>query len=310
MTQQETGPEAPRAGVPVTLAPGLRRILAPNPSPMTFWGTNTYLLGRRGLAVIDPGPDLPAHLEAILDALRPEQRITHILVTHAHLDHAPLARRLSDATGAPVLAFGDARSGRSAVMERLAEEGLAGGGEGVDAGFAPDIALPDAAEVEGDGWQLTALHTPGHFGNHMCFAWREAEALFTGDLVMGWASSLVSPPDGDLTDFMASCARLASARWQSFHPGHGAPVEDPAARLDWLIAHRRSREAQIRAALAEAPGSPDALARRIYAETPPALLPAAARNVFAHLVDLAGRGLVRPAGPLSAEAEFHPTGAT
>ncbi|RBI84913.1 MBL fold metallo-hydrolase [Rhodosalinus halophilus] len=309
MTQQQTGPEAPRAGVPVTLAPGLRRILAPNPSPMTFWGTNTYLLGQRGLAVIDPGPDQPAHLEAILDALRPEQHITHILVTHAHLDHAPLARRLSDATGAPVLAFGDARSGRSAVMRRLAAEGLAGGGEGVDAGFAPDIALADAAEVEGDGWRLAALHTPGHFGNHMCFAWREAEALFTGDLVMGWASSLVSPPDGDLTDFMASCARLASVRWQSFHPGHGAPVEDPAARLDWLIAHRRSREAQIRAALAEAPGSPDALARRIYADTPPALLPAAARNVFAHLVDLAGRGLVRPAGPLSAEAEFHPTGA-
>ena len=293
----------PRHALP--LGPGLRRITAPNPSPMTFRGTNTYLLGTRGLAVIDPGPDDPAHLEAILAALRPGQRITHILVTHAHLDHSPLARPLARETGAPVLAFGDARAGRSAVMTRLAAAGLAGGGEGVEAGFAPDATLADGAEVAGDGWRLTALHTPGHFGNHLCFA--AGDTLFTGDLVMGWASSLVSPPDGDLTDLMASCARLSGHRWHVMHPGHGAPIADPAARLAWLLAHRRSREAQIRAALAEAPGTADALARRIYADTPPELLPAAARNVFAHLVDLAGRDLARPEGPLSAGAVFHAT---
>ncbi|REC53726.1 MBL fold metallo-hydrolase [Rhodosalinus sediminis] len=293
----------PRHALP--LGPGLRRITAPNPSPMTFRGTNTYLLGTRGLAVIDPGPDDPAHLEAILAALGPGQRITHILVTHAHLDHSPLARPLARETGAPVLAFGDARAGRSAVMTRLAAAGLAGGGEGVETGFAPDATLADGAEVAGDGWRLTALHTPGHFGNHLCFA--AGDTLFTGDLVMGWASSLVSPPDGDLTDFMASCARLSGHRWRVMHPGHGAPIADPAARLAWLLAHRRTREAQIRAALAEGPGTADALARRIYADTPPELLPAAARNVFAHLVDLAGRDLARPEGPLSAGAVFHAT---
>lgn len=290
---------------PLPLGAGLRRLTAPNPSPMAFRGTNTYLLGTRGLAVIDPGPNDPAHLEAILAAVGPGQRITHILVTHAHLDHSPLARPLARETGAPVLAFGDARAGRSAVMTRLAEAGLAGGGEGVETGFAPDATLADGAEVAGDGWRLRALHTPGHFGNHLCFA--AGDTLFTGDLVMGWASSLVSPPDGDLTDFMASCARLAGHRWRVMHPGHGAPIADPAARLDWLIAHRRTREAQIRAALAEAPGTAETLARRIYADTPPELLPAAARNVFAHLVDLAGRDLARAEGPLSAEARFHAT---
>lgn len=296
--------QGPVPGEAVTLAPGLRRIVAPNPSPMTFWGTNTYLLGTRGLAVIDPGPASEAHLAAILAALAPGQRVTHVLVTHAHLDHSPLARRLAEQTGAPVMAFGDARAGRSAVMERLARGGLAGGGEGVDASFVPDVALADGAAVEGDGWRLEALHTPGHFGNHLCFAWEGA--LFTGDLVMGWASSLVSPPDGDLTDFMASCARIAARDWRVLHPGHGAPVADAAARIGWLVEHRRMREAQILAALAEAPGTAADLAARIYAETPPALLPAAARNVFAHLVDLAGRGLAAPEGDLGDGARFRP----
>ena len=302
MTAPDHLAEAPTPGEAVGLTRGLRRIVAPNPSPMTFWGTNTYLLGDRGIAVIDPGPDRPEHLQAILAALTPGQRITHILVTHAHLDHSPLARPLARATGAPVLAYGDARAGRSAVMERLAAQGLAGGGEGVDAAFVPDLTLGDGAVLEGDGWRLEALHTPGHFGNHLCFAW--GETLFTGDLVMGWASSLVSPPDGDLTDFMASCDRLAGRDWAVLHPGHGAPVMAPRARIDWLLAHRRSREAQILAALAGAPGSAEDLAHRIYAQTPPALLPAAARNVFAHLVDLTGRRLARPEGPLAAGAVF------
>jgi len=293
---------APATGRPETLAPGLRRIVAPNPSPMTFWGTNTYLLGETDLAVIDPGPDSAPHLEAILEALRPGQRISHVLVTHAHRDHSPLARPLAERTGAPVLAFGGPEAGRSAVMARLAAAGMAGGGEGVDAAFAPDTTLADGAEIAGAGWRLTALHTPGHFGGHLSFAW--GRALFSGDHVMGWASSLVSPPDGDLTDFMASCRRLAERDWEVFHPGHGAPVAKPAARLEWLIQHRLSREAQILAALAEAPLDATALARRLYVETPPALLPAATRNVFAHLVDLASRNRVAPEGPLAVEAAF------
>ena len=292
----------PPIGTAETLEPGLRRIVAPNPSPMTWRGTNTYLVGETGLAVIDPGPDDPAHLRAILEAVGPGQHVSHILVTHAHLDHSPLARGLAQATGAPVLAYGDARAGRSAVMQMLEANGLAGGGEGVDAGFAPDIALADGDTVQGDGWEIRALWTPGHFGNHLAFLW--GDVGFSGDLVMGWASSLVSPPDGDLTDFMASCRRLRSGSWRVLHSGHGAPIDAPAERLDWLIAHREGREAQIRDALADGPASAAALAARIYRETPSALLPAATRNVFAHLVDLTTRGLAAPLDQLSETATF------
>lgn len=296
----------PQPGLAVELEPGLRRILAPNPSPMTYRGTNTYLIGTGSLAVIDPGPDSAQHLEAILAAVRPGQQITHIIVTHCHLDHSPLARSLSQATSAPVFAFGGADAGRSEVMSRLAGSGLAGGGEGIDTGFAPDITVGDGEVISGDGWELEVIHTPGHLGNHIALAW--GDACFTADHVMGWASSLVSPPDGDLTDFMASCRRLRQRSWRVFHPGHGAPVTDPAGRLDWLIAHRESREAAILQALAEAPAPARALAEQIYTETPAALLKAAERNVFAHLVDLSGRGLAAPQGPLSAAAVFERRG--
>ena len=164
----------PPAGQAQTLAPGLQRILAPNPSAMTWRGTNTYLVGTRNLAVIDPGPSDPAHLQAIVNSLRPGQSISHILVTHAHLDHSPLAADLARETGAPILAYGDALAGRSAVMQGLAESGMAGGGEGVDHSFRCDIALADGACVQGDGWQITAHWTPGHFGNHLAFQWGDA----------------------------------------------------------------------------------------------------------------------------------------
>lgn len=283
-----------------TLAPGLRRILAPNPSPMTGPGTNSFLIGEDRLAVIDPGPALPAHLDTLLAAIG-GRRVEAILVTHAHLDHSPLARPLAEATGAPVMAYGDARAGRSAVMRQLAHEGLAGGGEGVDTAFRPDVTLADGEVIEGPDWRITALWTPGHMGNHLCFAL--GDRVFTGDLVMGWASSLVSPPDGDLTDFMASCRRLSGQDWAQLLPAHGESVDDPAARLAWLIAHRETREAQILAALTR-PAGIEALTRAIYTEVTPALLPAAARNVFAHLVDLHGRGLVGCDGALSEHAIF------
>ena len=292
----------PEIGLAETLEPGLRRIVAPNPSPMTYRGTNTYLLGETDVAVIDPGPDSPAHLEAILAAIEPGQRISHIIVTHTHLDHSPLARPLAARTGAEVWAFGDATAGRSAVMQGLAEAGLMGGGEGVDHGFRPDHSLADGDVLEGDGWVLEVLHTPGHIGNHLCLAW--GHACLTADHVMGWATSLVSPPDGDLTDFMASCEKLGARNWRVFYPGHGAPVLDPNARLDWLVAHRRTREASILKALSAGPATAEDLARAIYTETPAALLAAATRNVLAHLVDLTGRGRVAPQGVLQAEAHF------
>lgn len=296
----------PPVGVAIELEPGLRRILAPNPSPMTYRGTNTYLVGSADIVVIDPGPDDDRHLQAILEALSDRQRVSCIVVTHSHVDHSPLAAKLSAQTGAPVAAFGDATAGRSKVMEKLARTGLAGGGEGIDTSFSPDITLSDGDKIDGEGWNLEVIHTPGHLGNHIALAW--GDACFTADHVMGWASSLVSPPDGDLTDFMASCRRLRGREWRVFHSGHGAPVRKPAERLDWLIGHRLAREAAILEALADGPSTARSLAQQIYTDTAPALLPAAERNVFAHLVDLYGRLLVAPVEDLTATAAFFKIG--
>jgi glyoxylase-like metal-dependent hydrolase (beta-lactamase superfamily II) len=299
---QASGESAPPVGMARAVGNGVRAILAPNPSPMTHWGTNTYLLGTRALAVIDPGPDDPAHLAAILGALGPGQSISHIFVTHAHLDHSPLAARLSEATGAPVLAYGDAGAGRSAVMAGLVETGGIGGGEGVDAGFAPDLVLCDGEQVTGDGWQITAHWTPGHFGNHMSF--QAGGDVFSGDLVMGWASTLISPPDGDLAQFRAACARLSGLRAARLLPGHGAPVDDPAARIALLVAHRDAREAAILAALTDGPASAHAIAARIYTDTPAALMPAAARNTLAHLIDLMQKSHIERLDPLGPDTRF------
>lgn len=287
----------------IWLEPGLRRITAPNPSPMTYRGTNSYLVGEGELAVIDPGPNDPRHLEAILAALAPGETIEAILVTHSHRDHSPLARHLSAATGAPILAAGPSDWGLSAVMARLAAEGGLGGGEGVDAGFAPDQQVAEGARISGGWGQIEVLETPGHMANHLSFAWQGA--LFTGDLVMGWSSSLVSPPDGDMAAFMASCLRLTEREDRVFHPGHGDPVTAPRTRLDELIGHRRMREAQIIAALSkETAASAAELTRRLYADLQPTLWAAAERNVLAHLIDLAQRNMATPQGPLTATARF------
>ena len=186
--------------------------MALNPAPMTFRGTNTYLLGRSDIAVIDPGPDHKGHLQAILGALHPGQRITHVIVTHTHLDHSPLARPLAEATGAPVIGFGGPHAGRSEIMRSLAAAGLPDAGEGVDMRFAPDRTVAEGNRIAGPDWELEVIHTPGHLGNHISLGWQDA--CFTGDHVMGWASSLISPPDGDLSDFMTSCRRLGKRMWR------------------------------------------------------------------------------------------------
>ncbi len=288
------------------MEPGLIRLLAPNPSPMTLHGTNTYLIGTRALAVIDPGPESEAHLQAITAAAG-GRAIEAIFVTHSHVDHSRLAPALARLTGAPVLAFGDSAAGRSPSMEALAKAGAIGGGEGVDAAFRPDRTLADGETIHGTGWQITALHTPGHFGNHMCFAWNGA--LFTGDHVMGWASSLVSPPDGNLAHFMASCRRLLTRRERIFYPGHGAPVRAPRKRLRELIAHREMREAQILEALRGGPLSAAAITGRIYRDTPAPLLPMAERNVLAHLLALREAGRIEAPEHIGANAPFRLIGA-
>lgn len=271
---------------------------------MTYWGTNTYLLGNgSGLCIIDPGPESSAHLGALLDAIGTAQ-VSHIVVTHSHLDHSPLAARLSALTGAPVIGYGPYDAGRSPIMQQLIDAGLDSGGEGLDRTFTPDLTVKDGEIIRGSDWNMRVLHTPGHLGNHICLRWNDA--IFTGDHVMGWSSSLVSPPDGDLTDFMKSCQKLTKHKVDQFLPGHGPPVTNPAARLEWLIGHRLAREAQILAALSsQAKGlTLTALTRMVYDDTPTHLHMAAARNVLAHLVDLSGRNMAGFSQPIREETLF------
>lgn len=269
---------------------------------MTYWGTNTYMIGKGAVAVIDPGPKDSRHLNAILFALSPDESISHIFVTHAHLDHSALAPDLAKATGAPVLAFGPAEAGRSPRMQALAKEITLTGGEGVDTGFQPDLCLVDGEVISAESWSLEALHTPGHMANHLCYAW--GETLFSADHVMGWASSLVSPPDGDMGDYIASLRRLSARAWRTALPGHGAPIDEPSARIADLIAHRADREAAILCALSRAPSRIPDLVERLYSETPRALFPAASRNVFAHLLYLHEQGRVTAAPSTTPEALY------
>jgi len=289
------------------VAPGVRRITCSNPSPYTFTGTQTYLVGTGDVAVIDPGPKNLDHLGAILAALGPGERVSHILVTHSHTDHSPGARLLAAKTDAPIHAFGPHGSGLSETMQRLVAEGAEiGGGEGGDHEFRPDIAMEEGDSLTGDDWTLGALHTPGHLSNHLSFVLEGTGIVFTADMVMGFATTLVSPPDGDMAAFMASLDKLAARTGDRLYlPGHGHPVEDPAGMVAWQIAHRRERFAQILAALADGPKDATELTRAIYTDIDPALMGAARRNVLASLIGLADRGRVGCTGPIRVDAVFH-----
>jgi glyoxylase-like metal-dependent hydrolase (beta-lactamase superfamily II) len=272
------------------MTPDIRRVVAQNPSPMTGRGTNTYIIGHGDVAVIDPGPDLATHAAAIAAALQSGERISHIFVTHTHLDHSALAHPLAATTGAVVLGFGAFDAGRSAIMCRLAAEGLRDGGEGIDRHFRPDVALRDGDVVSAPSWALRALHTPGHASNHLCFA--AADHLFSGDHVMGWSSSLISPPDGDMAAYMASLGRLRETAWTTAFPGHGDVIADPDGRIAALIAHRQLRASALQAALADGPQTISAMTARLYHDIPAALHPAASRNILAHAIDLREQKIV------------------
>jgi hydroxyacylglutathione hydrolase len=298
---------APPIGIPEALAPGLRVVTAPNAGPMTFTGTRSYIVGEGEVAVIDPGPDDPSHLAALRAALGGE-RVAAVLVTHAHRDHSAGARAFAAATGAPLLGHGDIEGARSPAMRRLAAGGEIGGGEGIDAGFRPDRRIGEGAVVAGPGWTLTALLTPGHTADHLSFAWAEAGALFSGDVLMGWATPVISPPDGELAAFRASLERLRRRGEGVYYPGHGAPVADPSAVIAHVLAHRAGREAEIVAALARGPATVAELVAAIYAGLDPRLGGAAGRNVLAHLLDLETRGRVS-LDPGTAPARYRLAGA-
>jgi glyoxylase-like metal-dependent hydrolase (beta-lactamase superfamily II) len=284
------------------IAADLRLVRAPNPSALTGSGTNTYIVGQGQVAIIDPGPDLPHHLAAILSALGADERIAAILVTHAHLDHSPLAARLGARTGAPVLAYGDAAAGRSPVMQAFAAIGQTGGGEGIDSQFHPDRILHDTESIQFGSNTMRAIWTPGHMGNHLCFAWRDV--VFSGDHVMGWSSTLISPPDGDLDAYMASLDRLEGCNAKTLHPGHGDPIDTPRDRITALRIHRQTREHQILDALTSGPQTIPSLVAQVYKETDPSLHRAAARNVLAHLIALHARSHITAKPNLRPDATF------
>lgn len=289
-------------GVGQRIALGVRRVLARNPSAMTGRGTNSYLLGEGDVALIDPGPNDQDHLDAILAALDPGERISHIFVTHSHRDHTGLADAVRATTGAGIFAFGDHTAGHTPLMVALAEREMPVGGEGVDHEFRPDHMLKDGDVIRGPNWTLTAIHTPGHLGNHLCFMWNGA--VFSGDHVMAATTSVVAPPFGDMAAYMASLARLASLRPARLWPGHGDCVDQPGERINALIEHRLMRRRAVLSQLQSGPHTATQIARIIYQDLAPGLLGAAALNVFAHLIELTERNEAIAQGDISFDARF------
>lgn len=290
----------PAHGQAVMVAPGVRRVTANNPSPFTFHGTNSYLVGTDTLAVIDPGPEDEAHLKALLAAIggRP---VSHVFVSHTHRDHSPLARRLAEATGARVLAEGPHRPARRL---RIGETNPLDASADTD--FSPDHALADGEVVAGDGWAIGTVLTPGHAANHAAFALEGTGILFSADHVMAWSTSIVAPPDGAMADYMASLDRLAAREDGLYLPGHGGPVAKPAGFVRALRTHRRMREAAIVERLKAGDRTIPDVVRAIYASTDPRLFGAAGLSVLAHLEDLVARGVVAVDGEVSIDAAYRP----
>jgi glyoxylase-like metal-dependent hydrolase (beta-lactamase superfamily II) len=273
----------PRRGECIEVAPGLRRVVADNPSKFTAWGTGTYIVGRGNVAVIDPGPDLDDHVEAVLGAIDGET-VTHLLITHTHADHSPAAAALQAATGAPTHGFGPHPAGADTGSE---EHG--------DTAFVPDVVVADGDVIEGDGFSFECLHTPGHISNHVCYAESATGALFTGDHVMGWSTTVISPPDGRIADYLANLRRLLDRDDATYYPTHGPPIDDPRPYVAALVEHRLDRERQIVGQLADGPRTIEEVVAVLYADVRPELHEPAGRSVHAHLIALQEAGRVAAA---------------
>lgn len=278
------------------VSPLIRRVVANNPGPFTFKGTGTYIVGRGQVAVIDPGPDLPDHLAAILAAVEGE-RVTAIAITHHHADHSPLAGPLKAATGAPI--YGCAVAGHE--EEDTGEVKMEAGH---DHAFRPDVSLCAGGEIKGPGWTMQAIPTPGHTSNHLCYALKEENALFSGDHIMGWSTTVITPPDGDMTDYLESLATIQALNFTTLWPTHGPPIRQVTPFIDAYIAHRQERIDQILLALSQGPTTIRDLVPRLYADVDARLHPAAARSMLAAILHLERRGDIETSGPPGPDAVY------
>ena len=279
------------------VTPLIRRVVANNPGPFTFKGTGTYIIGRGEVAVIDPGPDMADHLEALLKAVSGE-RVTHILTTHTHADHSPLAMPLARETGATIYGRAAPELGAAAVRVEEAE----------DDAFRPDVAVADGQRLQGPGWMLEAIATPGHISNHVCYALIEENALFSGDHVMGWSTTVISPPHGDMTDYYASLDKVAARDFAVLWPTHGPPITEVAPFLAEYKAHRLDRERQILDQLAQGHHRIPEMIPQMYAAVDPRLHPAAAHSVLAHMIHLVRRGVIATDGTPGPASEYRLAG--
>jgi glyoxylase-like metal-dependent hydrolase (beta-lactamase superfamily II) len=289
------------AGQVVELTPLVRRVISPNPGPFTFTGTCTYIVGRGTVAVIDPGPQSPEHLAVLSQALRHEQ-VSHIVVSHTHRDHSPGVPALQALTGARVVGCGPHRASRELALGEINRLDAS-----ADHDHVPDAEMSEGDAIAGPGWTLQAVTTPGHTANHLAFALPEENALFSADHVMAWSTSIVAPPDGSMTAFMASLEKLKTRGEGIYWPGHGGPVREPKRFVRALITHRRLREASILGRVNAGDRLVLAIVANVYEGLAPHLTGAAALSTFAHLEDMLERGLVRCAGgEPTLEAEFLP----
>jgi glyoxylase-like metal-dependent hydrolase (beta-lactamase superfamily II) len=288
------------AGRVVALTPLIRRVIAGNASPFTFTGTCTYIVGRGTVAVIDPGPESPGHLAVLLGALHGES-VSHIVVSHTHKDHSPGARALKALTGGRIVGCGPHRAARDLALGEANRLDAS-----ADHDHAPDAIMAEGDAVSGPGWSLAAVPTPGHTVNHLAFALREEQSLFSADHVMAWSTTIVAPPDGSMSTFMASLDKLRGRHETIYWPGHGGPVREPARFVRALVTHRKLREASILNRVREGDRSIAAIVARVYEGLPPALHGAAALSAFAHIEDLVARGLVRCDGAPTLDAVFEP----
>lgn len=284
------------AGPAVSLELLVRRVIAPNASAYTFTGTCTYIVGQGEVAIIDPGPDDPAHLAVLLGTVRNE-RVTQIVITHTHLDHTAGLAALRAATGAEVVGCAPHFSARAPAGDEKVEAAA-------DVAYAPDRVLTDGERLSGDGWTLTALATPGHTANHLAFALEETGALFTGDHVMAWSTTLVAPPDGSMAAYMASLDLLRERDDRIYWPGHGGPVREPRRFVRALHHHRRQREAAVLARIEAGDTRIEDIVDKLYTGLAPALRGGAALSVFAHLESLIAAGAIVADGPAHIGGRF------